>query len=255
MSTNAVAPARRRPHWWTLAVAESRLIGRNRTVMATIVIMPLVFGLMLMQSGRGFLASSTGTLAATQLGLLLMFGVFMGTTMTLAARREQLYLKRLRTSAASTASIVTGLAAPPVFIALAQFAFLAVVTAWFWSSAPAHPELLVLAFVVGAVTAVALGFLTASFTKNPEAAQITVLPGMMLLMVGMGWALVRPTGEVEWFQMAVPGGAVIELVRAAWDGPAGGYAAAAAVPALLALAVSAVAVALAAVLFRWQPRT
>lgn len=238
----------------TLAVAETRLILRNRTVLVTAAILPLVLGLGLMNSPFTAQAGTAGALAATQLGMLLMFGLFMTITMTLAARRQQLYLKRLRTSPVSTGSIVAGLASPLALIVLVQTAIVLASTAWESGTAPAHPELLVLAFVNGAVTMVALGFLTASFTKTPEAAQITVLPGVMVLMIGVFWSLVPMDGAQGALRSAIPGAALTELTTVAWDGASHGYLAAIAQPLLFSTAVAALAAVVAAKLFRWQPR-
>lgn len=240
---------------FTLAVAETRLIFRNRTVLATAAIIPLAFGLILARSNLPGLDGPAGPLAALQLGMLLMFGLFMTITMTLAARRQQLYLKRLRTSPASTASIVVGLASPLALIVLAQTAIVLAITAWESGSAPAHPELLALAFVNGAVTMAAFGFLTASFTKSPEAAQITVLPGTLVFMVGLYWALIPAEGPVAVWRLAVPGAALSELTMVAWDGTPDGYLAAIAAPLLLSTAVALLAAIAAAKLFRWQPRS
>ncbi|HEX2144874.1 MAG TPA: ABC transporter permease [Glycomyces sp.] len=237
----------------TLAVAETRLILRNRTVLVTAAIIPLALGLAIGQSNVYGVAESAGALAAVQLGMLLVFGLFMTLTMTLTARRQQLYLKRLRTSPASTASIVAGLASPLALIVSAQSAVVLGASAWA-AGVPAHPELLVLAFVNGAVTMTAFGFLTASFTKTPEAAQITVLPGMFVFMIGLFWALVPIDGPAALIRLAVPGAALTDLTVLAWDGTEGGYLAAIAEPLALSTAVALLAAAVAAKLFRWQPR-
>jgi ABC-2 type transport system permease protein len=236
----------------TLAAAETRLILRNRTVLVTAAILPLILGIALMNSPLTGAAQSAGALAAVQLGMLLMFGLFMPITMTLAARRQQLYLKRLRTSPASTASIVAGLASPLALITLLQTAVVLGVTAWETGTAPAHPGLLVLAFANGAITMTAIGFLTASFTKTPEAAQITVLPGMVVLMIGTFWALAPMDGPRGVLRSAIPGAALTELATAAWDG--GLDFASTAQPIALSTLVAVAAVLVAARLFRWQPR-
>jgi ABC-2 type transport system permease protein len=235
----------------TLAVAETRLILRNRTVLVTAAILPIAMAFLLSRSDVAVFAASPGSLAAVQLGMLLMFGVFMTSTMTLAARRQQRYLKRLRSSPASTASIVAGLTGPLVLVVAVQGLVVLAYTAWETGTAPAHPELLVLAFATGAAASVALGFLTASFTKSPEAAQITVLPGTLVFMAGIVMGLMRIEGAESVLAAAVPGAGPTELTRLAWDG---GEYTAALEPLLLAALVAAAAALLAARLFRWQPR-
>ncbi|MCC3763059.1 ABC transporter permease [Glycomyces sp. TRM65418] len=238
----------------TLAVAESRLILRNRTVLLTAAVLPLIFGLLLSRSNLAGQAPSAGPIAAMQMVMLLVFGLFMAITMTLTARRQQLYLKRLRTSPASTASIVAGLASPLALIVLAQTAVVLAVTAWDSGSAPVHPALLVLAFVNGAVTMTAFGFLTASFTKTPEAAQITVLPGMLVFMAGVFLSFAPGEGPAAALRSAIPGAALAELTVTAWDGAADGAFASIAEPLLVSTAVALLASVIAAKLFRWQPR-
>jgi ABC-2 type transport system permease protein len=235
----------------TLAIAETRLILRNRTVLVTAAILPIAMALLLSRSNVTAFADSGGSLAAVQLGMLLMFGVFMTSTMTLAARRQQRYLKRLRSSPASTASIVAGLTGPLVLVVAVQSLLVFAYTVWETGTAPAHPELLVPAFATGAATSVALGFLTASFTKTPEAAQITVLPGTLVFMAGIVMGLMPFEGVESVLAAAVPGSGTAELTRLAWDG--GGYQAALE-PLLLSALVAAAAALLAARLFRWQPR-
>jgi ABC-2 type transport system permease protein len=235
----------------TLAVAETRLILRNRTVLVTAAILPIAMAFFMSQSDLGALTGSGGALAAAQIAMLLIFGVFMTSTMTLAARRQQRYLKRLRSSPASTMSIVAGLSGPLVLVVAVQAVVILAYTAWETGTAPANPELLVLAFANGAVTSVALGFLTASFTKTPEAAQITVIPGTFVFMVGIFLGLFEFEGAKSVLVAAVPGAGMAELTRLAWDG--GGYAAALE-PLLLSTAVAVAASLLAAKLFRWQPR-
>lgn len=237
----------------TLAVAETRLILRNRTVLVTAAILPIAMAFFVARSNLGPLSEAGGALAAVQLAMMLVFGVFMTSTMTLAARRQQRYLQRLRSSPASTASIVAGLTGPLVLVVAVQAVIALAYTAWESGSGPAHPELLVLAFANGAVTSVALGFLTASFTRSPEAAQITVVPGTLVFMAGIALGLSPLEGVKSVLAAAVPGAGMAELTQQAWDGSPDGYAAAIE-PLLLSTAVAVAAVVIAAKLFRWQPR-
>ncbi|WP_205327834.1 ABC transporter permease [Glycomyces sp. YM15] len=237
----------------TLAVAETRLILRNRTVLVTAAILPIAMAFLVGRSNLGGMSEAGGALAAVQLSMLLVFGVLMTSTMTLAARRQQRYLKRLRSSPVSTASIVAGLTGPLVLVVAVQALIVLASTAWESGAAPVHPELLVLAFATGAATSVALGFLTASFTKSPEAAQITVLPGTLVFMAGTALGLFPFEGVRSVLVAAVPGAGMAELTRLAWDGSPEGHAAAVE-PLLLSTAVAVVAIVIAARLFRWQPR-
>jgi ABC-2 type transport system permease protein len=113
---------------------------------------------------------------------------------------------------------------------------------------------LVLATIGGTALAAALAFVTAAFTATPEMAQVTTLPVFLALFGGAFWVAATPPGEVTWAMLAVPGGAVAQLVRLGWDGAA--LSASTVAPPLVAMAVTAAAVAwLAGRVFRWQPRS
>lgn len=239
---------------FTLAAAETRLILRDRTVLVTAAALPLVFAILLSRSGMADLAASTGALAALQLATLQMFGLFTTVTMTLTARRQQRYLQRLRTSPASTASIVAGLSGPLVLIVLAQTVIVFAYLAWESGVDPARVDLLVLAFAIGAVASVALGFLTASFTRSPEAAQITVLPGLLVLILGATMAMLPEGGPMSLLRNVIPGAGAAALTQAGWDGVGADPFGALVAPLLGALAVAAVSALVAAKRFRWQPR-
>lgn len=246
-----VRPAR--PAWLLLAVAETRLIVRNRTILASATIIPLVFGLVLIEFDVGYLVGAPGALAAMQLVFLQLFGVFMAVTMTLAARRQQLYLKRLRTSPTSTWSIVTGLTTPVVALVLVQAALVFGVTVAAHGTAPQRPGLLVVSFALCSVTMIGFGFMTAAFTSSPEAAQFTTMPGFFAIMAGMSWVQVTEPADLGIWHLLAPGGAPTALARAAWDGPVEWPVEV--VGSLVAGALVAAAVCLAAArVFRWQPR-
>src|SRR5690606_3879112 len=173
----------------------------------------------------------------------------------LTSRREQLYLKRLRSSPASTTEIVAGLTAPLVGLLLAQVAVAFVATAVATGEAPARPALLVLAAGTGCLTCIGLAFFTAAFTRTSEAAQFTTFPGFLALVGGAIWVHMTPAGEVAAPMLAVPGAAVAQLNRYGWDAglPAGPDAVLP--PLIAAVAVAALAAYLATRTFRWQPRT
>lgn len=242
-----------RPAWLLLAASEARLIARNRSILLSATLIPLAFGLALTQMEIGYIAGDSAALAAMQMIFLQIFGVYMTVTMTLAARRQQLYLKRLRTSPTSTASIVAGLTVPVAVLVLAQSAIVYGFTVAATSTTPEQPVLLAAAFALCSVMMIGFGFLTAAFTSSPEAAQFTVLPGFMVIMAGMTWVQLTAPADLEIWHLLIPGGAPTALTRAAWAGPATwttevGLAVAA------GTAVAAAVCLLAARLFRWQPR-
>lgn len=236
--------------WALLAVAELKLVIRSPLAAATAILAPLAMGLFML--GNRELGSST--LVAVQLLSLLGFTPYAGATTTLAARREQLVLKRLRTSPASDREIVAGMLLPLAALVVVQAVILIASTIAVTGSWPHQWWLLALAVAGGTALASGLAFVTAAFTTSPEMAQVTTLPMFLALFGSAFWVGASPPDEVTWAMVAVPGGAVAQLVRLGWDGA--GITASTVVPSVVAMAVSAVAVAwLAGRVFRWQPRT
>jgi ABC-2 type transport system permease protein len=93
---------------------------------------------------------------------------------------------------------------------------------------------------------------TAGLTNSPEHAQVTTLPVSLGVIAVASWVGISGTGELTLVKRLLPGGSATELVLNAWNG---GVALG---DSLLLLAPTAawvvVAGALAARLFRWEPR-
>jgi ABC-2 type transport system permease protein len=237
--------------WAAVAGAELRLIVRNRTTALMALALPLLIAA-LSFSQNSPIGEGTSAIAVVQLGMLLAFTVYLTGTTTLSARRQQLYLKRLRASRASVLGIVTGLMLPLVLLALVQAAVLFGLTGAVAGQVPAQPVLLVLAVLVGGAMFAALAFLTAAFTSSPEAAQFTTAPAFMVVTTGLIWTLTTAPEEVGPQQLAVPGGALAQLARYGWDG--GGSASGILLAIGMSLLVTAASIAVAAGVFRWEPR-
>ena len=109
----------------TLARAEARILIRNRLVAATGVLLPLLMGLFIASTNTD---GAWGNIVAMQLVLMLLFCVYATATTSLAARKRQLVLKRLRSGELSDAEILTGLLAPLFALALAQLVILILCT-------------------------------------------------------------------------------------------------------------------------------
>jgi ABC-2 type transport system permease protein len=233
-----------------LAVAELKLIIRSPLVAATAILAPLAMGLFLL----GNKELGGGAVVSLQLLALLGFAPYAGATTTLAARRQQLVLKRLRTSPASDRAIIAGLMAPLGLLVVVQAVVLIATTIVVTDTWPHAWWPLVLAVTGGTALAVALAFITAAFTTTPEMAQITTLPVFLALFGGGFWVGGTEPTEVTWAMVAVPGGAVAQLARLGWDGT--GLSASTVLPAVVAMTATALAAAwLAARVFRWQPRS
>ena len=235
--------------WALLAVAELKLIVRSPLAAGTAILAPLAMGLILI--GNGELA--VGMVVSMQLVGLLGFTPYAGATTTLSARRQQLVLKRLRTSPASDRAIIAGLLVPLALLVVVQAVVLLATTIAVTGSWPHAWWPIGLALVGGTALALALAFVTAAVTSGAEMAQLTTLPLFVALFGGSMWVLATAPGEVTWVMMAVPGAAVAQLARLGWEGTALSFSTVA--PPLVAIAVTAAGSTwLAARVFRWQPR-
>lgn len=230
-----------------IASAESKMLLRNRLVSACAILLPLALG------ASFFLGRDThtagGAVAGVQSVLMIAMGTYVTATTTLAARRQTLHLKRMRSGAASDRAIVAGLLLPVVIVNMAQIGVVFGVLAS--TNAPADPLLLIVAVLVAEATFAALALATAGFSNSPEQAQYTTAPIFLTAGAAAVWfQTTGPDGPVA-VRRALPGGAVAELVSTAWDGGS-----LASVPVLLAacLGWALVGVLAARRFFRWEPR-
>ena len=237
-----------------LSIASSELIQifRNRLVLVTSLIMPVVVSAFFLYQHEGFAAlGSLGYIAAIVMFTVGAFGLYTTTVTTLASRRQNLFLKRLRSTAAGDAGILAGLILPATVIALIQvtviLTVLGVVT-----GRPANVALLA-TVAVPATVAMLLGLAlaTAGLTNSPEHAQVTTLPVSLGVIAVASWVGISGTGELTLLKRLLPGGAATELVGNAWNGGV------AVTDSLLLLAPTlswvVVAVVLATRLFSWEP--
>lgn len=245
-----------------LALAELRILSRDRVAAFNVVVIPLVGAIYLAtnppptQDIPGSLAASA---AAVLLALFTGAALVLKSVMTLAQRREQHLLERWRTSGAGPTAILAGTLAPGALLLVAGTAMMFPVLAFVLEDAPVQPVWLVVAVVLAGALGGAAAVLAAAFTRSSDAAPIVVLPIFAALFGGGIWASVVPLGEISWRMRVTGGGALTELVRLGWEGAPGGGGAAASVttagPSLLVLlGLTAALAAVAARTFRWTPR-
>ena len=237
-----------------LAIARSEIlqIFRNRLVLVTGLVIPLALsGYLVYQHERFSELGSLGFVAAIVMFTVMALGLYTTAVTTLASRRQNLFLKRLRSTAADDASILTGLVLPVAVIAIVQVISIMVVLALV-TTAPAQIPLLGVAILATTAMMVALALATAGLTTSPEQAQVTTLPVSLYLVAVASWVGITGTDDLARLKRLLPGGSATELVVGAWDG---GLSLAASLP-LLATTMGwvLVAVALATRLFRWEPR-
>lgn len=235
-----------------IALSELAQIFRNRSVLITSFVMPIAVSAFFIHQHDVFAEiGSLGYIAAIVMFTVCAFGLYASSVTTLAARRQNLFLKRLRSTAAGDADILTGLVLPLVVIALVQVtAIMAVLAAV--TTAPDNVPLLVAAVLATAVMMVGLGLATAGLTNSPEHAQVTTLPVCLGVVAVASWVGISGTGDFTLLKRLLPGGSATELVVNAWNGGV------AVTDSLLLLAPTlawvVVAATLAARLFRWEPR-
>lgn len=236
----------------TIARGELIQLFRNRLVLVTALVLPAALSAFFIARHEVFTeVGSLGYIATLTLFFVLGIGLYTTTVTTLAARRQNLFLKRLRSTAAGDAAILGGLLLPVTAIAVVQIAVLLAVLAVV-TGKPANPLLLAAAVLATVVMMLALGLATAGLTNSPEHAQVTTLPISVGVIAVAGWVGLTGTGELTLLKRLLPGGSAAELVLDAWNG--GKPAAGSLLLFAPTLAWVFVAVVLATRLFRWEPR-
>lgn len=235
---------------FSIATAELTMLVRNKLVAACAILIPLAFGALLLFNGDGLAGGGVSTIASLQIVIMIAMGVYVTVTTTLAARRQTLFLKRLRSGSVSDGSIILGLVGPVVLVSVVQIGIiLAVLSAV--ATAPVNALLLVVAVLATEIMFAGFALATAGVTNSPEHAQVTTLPIFFLVVGVTFWVTMTGMAELDWLKRVLPGGALPELVSLAWNG--GDLSA---VPMLLlpSLAWAALAAFAARAMFRWEPR-
>jgi ABC-2 type transport system permease protein len=232
------------------AIARSELIQifRNRLVLVTSLVMPVAVSAFFIYRHEAFATiGSLGYIAAIVMFTVGAFGLYTTAVTTLASRRQNLFLKRLRSTAAGDRTILAGLLLPVTVLSLVQIGVILTVFGVV-SGRPGDIPLLAAAAVATIAMMVGLALATAGLTNSPEHAQVTTLPISIGVIAIASWVGISGTEELTLLKRLLPGGAATEMVVDAWNGSASLI--------LLAptLAWVVVAVALAARLFRWEPR-
>ncbi|MGW6457558.1 ABC transporter permease [Streptomyces sp. NPDC055078] len=236
----------------SIALSELIQIFRNRLVLVSSFLMPTAVSSYFVYQHETFAKlGSLGYIAAVVVFTVGAFGLYATTVTTLASRRQNLFLKRLRSTAAGDAEILSGLLVPVTAIALVQVTVILVVLAVV-AGEPTDVLLLAVAVLATVVMMLGLGLATAGVTNSPEHAQVTTLPISIGTIAVSGWVGISGTGELGLLKRLLPGGSATELVVNAWNG---GVAVADSLILLVpTLGWVVVSVALAARLFRWEPR-
>ncbi|MGA4731894.1 hypothetical protein ACWEOS_23430 [Micromonospora taraxaci] len=235
-----------------IAFGELIQIFRNRLVLVTGLIIPVAVSALFVRQHETFAAiGSLGYIAAIVMFTVAAFGLYTTAVTTLASRRQNLFLKRLRSTAAGDTGILAGLLLPATAIALVQVTAILTVLAAI-TGEPGNVVLLAVAVLATLAMMIGLALATAGLTNSPEHAQVTTLP-VSLGVIGVAtWVGTTGTADLTVLKRLLPGGAATELTVNAWNG---GVALSESL-ILLAPTLSwiVVAVLLANRLFRWEPR-
>ncbi|GAA2019955.1 ABC transporter permease [Nocardioides kribbensis] len=198
-----------------LARANATLMTRNRLTLLYAVVLPVLPLVLLLTGPRGDVAVGAATVV-TALMMTLLFPVYYNLLSQFVTRRDELVLKRLRTGETRDAEILVALALPGLVVAVTVSLVTVVVALALGAPAPVNPVLYAGAVLLGALMSVALAYWTAAWTRNAEAAQMTSLPVILLLVVGQV-AVGFPDSVQRWTDWT-PGAALTALVRIGWFG-------------------------------------
>ncbi|MFJ5597769.1 ABC transporter permease [Micromonospora parva] len=237
-----------------LSIASSELIQifRNRLILITSLIIPVAVSAFFVRQHETYAAlGSLGYIAAIVTFTVAAFGLYATAVTTLASRRQNLFLKRLRSTAESDPGILAGLLLPVLVIAAVQVAVILTALAVV-AGGPSNVALLVVAILATLAMLIGLALATAGLTNSPEHAQVTTLPVTLGVIAVTTWVGISGTENLAWLKRLLPGGAATELIMNAWNGGV------AVTDSLLLLAPTlgwvVIAVNLATRLFRWEPR-
>jgi ABC-2 type transport system permease protein len=236
----------------TIARHELTQILRNRAVLVAGLVIPFAVSASLVWRHETFEdIGSLGYLASTIVLTIAAFSLYSTVVTTLASRRQNLFLKRLRSTAARDHEILWGLVLPATAIAGVQLLGILAVLA----AVAGSPDNIPL-FAAGTLATIAmmlgLGLATAGLTHSPEHAQVTTLPvSLGTIAVGV-WVGISGTEDLATLKRLLPGGAATELMTDAWNG--GGPVADSLVLLAPTLAWVLLALILAQRLFQWEPR-
>jgi ABC-2 type transport system permease protein len=233
---------------FSIAAAELKMLVRNRLVAVCAILIPLGFGIVFLVQGSAFGAAR---IAALQIMIMLAMGVYVTATTTLAARRQTLFLKRLRSGSVSDGSIIGGLIAPIAIIGFVQVTIVLTALSVSAGAPPVHIALLIVAILATEAMFVGFALATAGVTNSPEHAQVTTLPLFFVVLGVSIWITLTGTEDLAWLKRVLPGGGATQLIMTSWTGGDLSSIALLIVPTLTWAVVGAVA---AKQMFHWEPR-
>ncbi|WP_329463993.1 ABC transporter permease [Streptomyces sp. NBC_01431] len=243
-----------------LGRAELTLLGRNKSALFTMLALPSLLTYSLYSAVQSMDLKRAGLTVGTvllpgALGYVLLFAVYSTLSGVYVIRREELVLKRLRTGELRDLEILAGAALPALVLGLAQSVLLAAGCAVLMDvPVPGTVWLAAVGLLLGMGLMGALAAATAALTKSAEAAQIAVLPLMMVSILGSGMVVPLDTlpDQLAAVCEMLPLTPVIGLIRDGWTT---GTGAGDVLRELLVMVVwTFIAVLVVRKRFRWEPR-
>lgn len=234
--------------------AEWKLLARNAAVPLTATVTPLAVSVLFVITGNG--RAGWGFPVAVMMISMFAMTAYMTSAGSLSYRRDELYLKRLRCAESSDSQVLLGVLSPVIVGTLVQCLLMLIVVGIAGPAIPGNPLLLVLVLALGTSMSVLLGMATTGITASAEQAQTAATPVVLLLLGSAVWAGMSTADQLNPIQLALPGGAVVDLMRLSYEaGGSFGSQLLAALPALgVLLAWTLVSAVAAHRLFRWEPR-
>ena len=238
------------------------LMLRNRTTLVYGLVMPLL-PLLLLLTTSGDSDRGVATTVTSAWLVALLFPVYYNLLSMFVTRRDELVLKRLRTGEVRDLELIVSMALPGAAIGIVGALLAVPAVALSGGSMPTNALLLVVGLLAAVGTFAALAIWTASWTRTAEAAQLTSAPVMVLALVGTVVGVV-PDSVARWLELT-PGAAVADVVSVAWFGLESGQEEGTlswgatftegALPIVVLLAWTVLAVVVARRSLRWEPRS
>lgn len=167
--------------------AELRLLLRNKTALFMVLAMPLLLVVALWGVAEDVGLGLGVYLVGMLIGFALLFVIYYNLVTTYVARREELVLKRLRTSEAQDREILLAGAVPSLAIAAGQVALGVLGAALLLDlGAPVNPLLVLAAVIGGSAVFMLLAIVSTTFTRTTELAQVTTMPVLIVCLLFSG---------------------------------------------------------------------
>jgi ABC-2 type transport system permease protein len=205
-----------------LARAETLQFLRNKTLLVNATFVPMGFGLAMyfILSGDDEQSKVQASAMAMEYFLLfaLMFVQFYTVLSMVTTRRDEGVLKRLRTGEARDVEILGASSFPGAVLTVLFTVVMSVLLMVFGAPGPVNLVPIAVAVLLGLVVVSGLALVTSGFTKNPEAAQITSMPVMLLMFATMGNFRQLYPESVDEVLARTPFALIFDLAQYGWAG-------------------------------------